>query len=341
MRRFAITLMLFGAFLSLSLPVWASELLSAHIDKEECTVGEYLRVKVECNVDNVGAFLADTEFDPENLRYVRLENDSGDYVSSAEGDKLVRTVYTVDDNGKGPLFTLVFKVLPGAETAEVSVKLYDIVDSNAQKLSEDKTIKLSSELVVPSGDALLLDLIPSTGELNEDFSPYTYEYTMSVPYEVETMSFEAAVSESAKCSINRKNLGSGGSVTDFILTVSSEDGKTKNTYTVKVTRGEYVRPAGEGSSDSPDKAGDSSGETDSPQYETLMPELSPDDALPGTSAQVPVSGEDTVVVRNESPINSGNSMVWFLAGAAACLVCVFAGVLIAKLFSGTGKHGKH
>lgn len=328
--------------LCLTLSVSASETLTASMDKDSCTAGEYIRVKVEYSGENIGAFLADMQYDPESLRYVRTENDSDDYVKSADSNGILRTVYTVKTNGKGSLFTAVFKVLPTAVKADVSVKLYDIVDSNANSFGPDKSFNLSSAVSIPSGEALLLDLIPSTGELKEDFSPYTTSYTMSVPYEVKSLTFKATVSPGAKCSINRKNLGSGGSVTDFVLTVTSEDEETKNIYTIKVTRGEYVRPSASNTKDEPDEEQESEITPDA-EYETVTPEYTGDEIVPDEDISDGdyVPEQSTVIERSETPLKSDGSMIWFLAGAGVCLVCVLAGVLIAKLFGNTGKHGKH
>lgn len=340
MKRLVSCILLLLLALSAGITVCASENLTVSIDKDTCTVGEYLRVKLEYNGSNIGAFLADMEYDSNSLRYVRTDNDSGDYVKSAESSGMVRSVYTYKDNGKGTLFTVVFKVLPGAEKAEISAKLYDIVDNNAEPMGNNITANLSSAVIVPSGEALLLDLIPSTGELNEDFSPYTTEYSISVPYEVDSMSFEVAVSQGAKCSINRKNLGPGGSTTDFLLTVSSEDGETKNIYTVKVTRGAYVRPSGGVSSDTDEPLNDTES-TNAPEYETVNPEFEGEEELLPETENQQYPQQNSHVEKAETPINSGNNMVFFLAGAGVCLVCVLAGVLIAKLFGNTGKHTKH
>lgn len=340
MKRIITCLLMLIFTLTLGITVSASENLSVSVDKESCTVGEYLRVKVDYSGSDIGAFLADMEYDTGSLRYVRTDNDSGDYVKSAESTGMVRTVYTYKNGGKNTLFTVVFKVLPGAEKAEVAVKLYDIVNNNGESMGADISTTLSSAVVIPSGEALLLDMIPSSGELNEDFSPYTTEYTMSVPYEVETMSFEVAVSQGAKCSINRKNLGPGGSTTNFLLTVTSEDGETKNVYTVKVTRGEYVRPSAGAASDV-EGAEDTVEETADPTYETVSPEYEGEEEPVTESEVTPYPQQNSHVEKAETPIKSGNNMLFFLAGAGVCLVCVFVGVLIAKLFSNTGKHTKH
>lgn len=51
-----------------------------------------------------------------------------------------------------------------------------------------------------------------------------------------------SASAGAKVSVNRRKLGSGGSDTLFRLTVTAEDGVTKQVYTVNVHRGKYAAP---------------------------------------------------------------------------------------------------
>ena len=57
-----------------------------------------------------------------------------------------------------------------------------------------------------------------------------------MPFEVTTMTFTAEVPEGATYRVNRKNLGAGGSDTLFRITVTAEDGETKNEYHVTVHR---------------------------------------------------------------------------------------------------------
>ncbi len=99
-----------------------------------------------------------------------------------------------------------------------------------------------------STDARLLSLIPATGTLNPTFSPVIFSYTLTVPYEVTTMTFTAEAAEGARFSVNRKNLGSGGSDTLFKITVTAEDDETKQIYEVTVHRNEKE----EGPADSTD-----------------------------------------------------------------------------------------
>ncbi len=112
----------------------------------------------------------------------------------------------------------------------------------------------------------LLELSPSVGELNEDFSSDVYEYTMDVPYEVSSMSFTYLVDSEVDVSINRKNLGSGGSTEDFIITAKLGDEKVQ--YTVLVTRGEYVRPSAQSEDDASAHGADESEQAETKHGET-------------------------------------------------------------------------
>lgn len=94
----------------------------------------------------------------------------------------------------------------------------------------------------PDSEAKLLTLKPDNGELEPEFSPEITEYEVSVPYEVEELNFGMSASAGAKVSVNRRKLGSGGSDTLFRLTVTAEDGVTKQVYMVNVHRGEYAAP---------------------------------------------------------------------------------------------------
>ena len=100
-----------------------------------------------------------------------------------------------------------------------------------------------------SSDARLLSLTPETGNLSPSFTPEQLEYTMSVPYEVTSLTFTAEAAEGATFWVNRKNLGSGGETVEFRITVTAEDEKTKQIYTVLVYREEKEESQPEEGSD--------------------------------------------------------------------------------------------
>src|SRR5699024_10138097 len=110
-----------------------------------------------------------------------------------------------------------------------------IVDLQPQYLGHDTDQSLSYQVLEPpSSDASLLDLVPETGELVPSFDPDRLDYHLTVPYEVKQLTFLAEPAAGASCRVNRKNLGAGGSETEFRFTVTAEDGKTKREYRVQV-----------------------------------------------------------------------------------------------------------
>lgn len=90
----------------------------------------------------------------------------------------------------------------------------------------------------PSSSTELLSLLPDSGQLIPEFTTENLEYSLTVPSNVDKLSFSAEAAEGATCKVNRTNLGKIGSDTDFKLTVTAADGKTKAVYTVKVHRAE-------------------------------------------------------------------------------------------------------
>ena len=101
-----------------------------------------------------------------------------------------------------------------------------------------------------SDDARLLSLVPASGTLTPAFDPDQLEYTLTVPFEVTTMTFTAEPVEGAAYRVNRKNLGAGGSDTLFEITVTAADGETKRVYEVTVHRSEKVSSSSSSSSGS-------------------------------------------------------------------------------------------
>jgi len=91
-----------------------------------------------------------------------------------------------------------------------------------------------------SADATLLSLEPDTGSLDQPFSPDELDYTMTVPFSVKSLTFQTEPAEGATCRVNRKNLGAGGSDTEFLFTVTAADKETKQTYRVMVHREEQA-----------------------------------------------------------------------------------------------------
>ena len=136
--------------------------------------------------------------------------------------------------GAGGSDTL-FRITVTAEDGETK-KEYHVTVHRQEKEEEEKP-----EL---SADASLLSLTPASGTLTPAFDPDIYQYSLTVPFEVTTMTFTAEVPEGATYRVNRKNLGAGGSDTVFEITVTAADGETRQVYTVTVHRSEKAASTG-------------------------------------------------------------------------------------------------
>ena len=252
---FGVVLFLFGGF--------SAQGAGFSVEVTETEVGQGDTLEVDFIYDGtlgpVAAFRTEVQFDPTVLEYIRPQ--LGDQVAAGTTttrvtDAAVQSVYTAHD---GVTF------LENAETAlsyqfrvreeasgpiSLYARLFEAVDPQPSPLPCDVEREWSIALLPPpSGDARLLSLIPENGVLSPAFSPEQLEYTMSVPYEVTSLTFTAEAAEGASFWVNRKNLGSGGETVEFRITVTAEDGKTKQVYTVLVYREEKEESQPEESSD--------------------------------------------------------------------------------------------
>ena len=135
----------------------------------------------------------------------------------------------------------VFKITVTAEDGETK-RVYEVTVHRSEKEEEEDPAL--------SDDARLLSLTPASGTLTPAFDPDRLEYTLTVPFEVTTMTFTAEAAEGATYRVNRKNLGAGGSDTVFEITVTAADGETKRVYEVTVHRSEKVSSSSSSSSGS-------------------------------------------------------------------------------------------
>ena len=180
-------------------------------------------------------------FDPDRLEYtltVPFEVTTMTFTAeTAEG-----AAYRVNRKnlGAGGSDTL-FEITVTAEDGETR-QVYEVIVHRGEKEEEEEPAL--------SDDARLLSLTPASGTLTPAFDPDRLEYTLTVPFEVTTMTFTAEPVEGAAYRVNRKNLGAGGSDTVFEITVTAADGETKRVYEVTVHRSEKVSSSSSSSSGS-------------------------------------------------------------------------------------------
>ncbi len=256
MRRTA----LFAALLLLLLPLRhtparaASPAFSVSLSEGEGKPGDAVEAALFYEgAGEVGAFFVQVEFDPAVFEYVRVGEAAPlreAYSGTLAQEDQISSVYTVKLreeclSSPGETFTYHFRVKEGADPGQAafSLSVYDAVDPDGQSLGAGESWELPyTVLPPPSGDAALRSLTPAAGELAPPFSPDCFQYALSVPFETAALTFTAEPAEGAVCKVNRKNLGAGGSDTLFLVTVTAEDGKTRNVYRVTVHRGEKPSP---------------------------------------------------------------------------------------------------
>ena len=232
------------------------------------------------SLGEVAAFRAQVEYDPTVLEYLRPtygESVQAGTVTTQNTPGKVASVYTAPAGGPYLAaedaiiyrFRILESAAPGLATVFVSV--FELSTPEPAAIPEDVDVSLSFQVLEPpSSDARLLSLAPDHGQLQPAFDPDVFAYTMTVPYEVEAVTFTAEPVPGAACRVNRKNLGSGGSDTLFRITVTAEDGETKNEYHVTVHRSEKEEE------EKPELNGDASLLSLTPASGTLTPAFDPD-----------------------------------------------------------------
>ena len=191
------------------------------------------------SLGEIAAFRASVEYNPEAFEYLRPQYGEAiqeGTVTIAEQTGIVSGVYTA--SSKGP-----FLESGDSITFRFFVSVFEIASPEPVRLYQDVDVSLSFRVLEPpSSDARLLSLEPDSGTLDPVFHPDCFVYSMTVPYQVDTVTFTAEPVAGALCRVNRKNLGAGGSDTVFTITVTAEDGVTKNLYQIVVHREEEEKP---------------------------------------------------------------------------------------------------
>ena len=254
---------------------------SPSLSSEEGEPGDVVEISItyDGSLGEVAAFRASVEYDPAVLEYLRPtygESVREGTVTTVSALGKVESVFTADKGAvlaAGEGITYRFRVAEGAAPGKSSlfVSVFEISSPEPSPLGNDTDV--SFDFLVPeppSSDARLVYLAPDVGELEPGFSPGCLGYTMTVPYEVDAITFIAEPVAGAVCRVNRKNLGSGGSDTVFEITVTAEDGETKNVYQVTVHRQEKEEE------EKPNLSDDARLLSLTPQTGTLTPAFSPD-----------------------------------------------------------------
>ena len=180
--------------------------------------------------------------------YMRFLDTTGvAYISEDKGDrirKIVMTGYTLNGTlPPGLAFDATTGIISGAANAPFAAQTDTITAYNAHGYF---TTILTISYQPPSTIATLSNLVPSAGTLNAAFASGTTSYTDGVTYAYSSISVTPTTTDStATVAVNGMAVASGTASPSIPLAVgpntittvvTAQDGITKDTYTVIVTR---------------------------------------------------------------------------------------------------------
>ncbi|MCI9575298.1 MAG: hypothetical protein HFJ84_01235 [Clostridiales bacterium] len=172
-----------------------------------------------------------------DFRYsVKTDSATGIYASAKQG---------ISWNGE--CVTLVFSVNEDAPpgSTKVTISMDQMVGENSNSIpGTQQSVQSVAIASLQNPQAALSRLLPSSGTLEPAFSPDQLDYSITVPYEVTSMTFDMDASDQGTARVNRKNLNKAGIPTVFLITATSADGNQKTQYTVTVYRQEKISTPG-------------------------------------------------------------------------------------------------
>ena len=280
---------------------------------------------------DIGAFVLFADFDAEviaNAKAELPESVKSRHVYTSQQDGRFALVYTAKDGGVlTEPFTLVFRTERGAEfdAVTVSFSVTDAANAVGQELID--TVQTTEK---PEISAALLSLIPPTGTLSPSFDPEMFQYSLSVPFSVTSLVFDAQPAEDCSVRVNRKNLGAGGSTVDFEFTVTSESGETA-VYTVAVTREKKPVTAVTGKTGPSSAAKGKDAASSEKPAESEAAEANAEEA-PAETTVVTGEARDADLTQTEAEKNARAVQTDRLVTAAIVLLAVAFGFMLAVLW---------
>jgi len=208
--------------------------ISVTVDESEIKKGQEFTVRVAISSDTAMASIDSfVSYNSELLEYVPCDDDA---LAGASG--VVHIMDTFDEGSQLAEYELTFKAL---EVGESDIDLYDTYIEELENLNflEAATTKATINITEDdsqSEEARLSDLLVDPGELNTDFDPNTFEYSVDVAEEDEMIALSAIpMEEDSVVTIEKEETLAMGANTVKII-VTSPSGY-ENTYTLTVNRG--------------------------------------------------------------------------------------------------------
>lgn len=231
-KRFCTLILTLSVLLQLFVVSASAASASLSVSSSTLSIGDTLTVTV--TMSNGSSAIGVTEgflsFNSSVLEYT-----SGSNTNLQSGSK-VKMVSVGDGSATSSKFTIKFKCkAAGTSSLSLSGTVVDFVSEADSSVSASRTVTVKSAEPL-SSDATLKSLVGSYGSLTPSFSSSVTSYSVTVPNSVTVYTITAQTNHSgAKTSYTgSKNLSVG--VNTRSVTVTAEDGVTKKTYTIKITR---------------------------------------------------------------------------------------------------------
>lgn len=220
-----------------SLSVSADAHLAVTASATTVTVGQNVVVTLKYDGDGqpIGGVIGSLTFDTNAFSYVSFTG-SGVEVNGGAGK--MRYVYYASGAEAPTSLTVTFTFkanTPGACTFAVATEEFFNDNDYSSFGAPSGSVTVTASNPTLSGNANLSRLTPSKGTLTPKFSPDVTEYSVTVPYEVSSLTFSAESEHpDAKITISGKSALQVGKTTR-VLTVTAPNGDTKK-YTLTITR---------------------------------------------------------------------------------------------------------
>ena len=208
--------------------------------------GELVEVQVHTE-GNPAAFRLQITYEKDKMELVKVKTSSKFKSSTLETNTVSNPLVSVyvcntDLNMApeldGESITYVFRALTTVEgNLYFKIHVDQICGWDEQQLDQTYeqtvTVGIDPEKL---GKAYLTALQPSEGTLIPEFSSSVYDYSVEVPYEVNSITFRANAGEGGTIKVSRKTLQKAGTTTPVVITVTSADKTEKTRYVVAVHR---------------------------------------------------------------------------------------------------------
>ena len=339
---------------------------SYSLDSDSVMQGEAVRLNVTAykTEDTAAGFRLKVSYDEDVLNYISTETSgaikSGTMHTSCSSG-LISCVYVCNpEKGYAPklsgqVVSFVFEVGENAkqDSTALTVSADQICDYDGNPLDADNTEKKLNLKILssPSSEAYLLNLKPSVGTLEPEFSASVHTYQLHVGSDVDKVTFEADAADFGTARANRTTLYRAGTETPITVTVTSEDKTQTSQYLIQVQREERMQssssagasnsadheeqalseePISSEHENSPQSNSSVSSQTHGESYADGQKQFTPEETVFSEQHSIAMNSESAQLDQDEDRtlILVGDRMPSFFTGMFAAVLCITVGIII-------------